>query len=637
MVNDPPQSPGPVAPLGDAAFLPPPSGQAVDLPAPPQALVPTGFPVGLAIPAAAPSPPPYAPAPYAPAPFAPAHRPRPSQEYGQEQYGPPPAEQYPPPPVGSTPPPIPAPPWAPPGWGPSTGPHPGQAPGQTGWGQPGPPQQGWGQPTNPQQGWGQQGWGQQGWGQPPVPPRRSRAVVLLASAIAVLLVGGLAAIAFRDQVPKWDPRVKPIADFVAQTRGLSFKRAVPVEFLPDAEFNKLFAAPASPTQADRDDARRVIEELRAFGLAEGDIDLIKSESQLRQNTVIGLYRPGVKRVFVRGDQLTPAVRVTLAHELTHALQDQHFNLNAIRNQGEAEVAFRSLVEADAVRTETAYRSQLSQAEQDEYFKESNRGSAGADLGGIPEALVNSQAFPYVFGPVFLEAILAKGGGSTSAIDAAMHMPPSTEAEVYDPIRYLSGQATRDPTSPALGSGEKREGLPKSQGAVSLFEMLADRIGFQPARDAIAGWRGDSEVLFRRESTLCARVATETANDKAAATLEAAEQAWALASHTATPTVERGDTVVTLTTCDPGISVTRTHPSPSPVAVLQLRASLQFNALHAGKLDLSQATCVADGVVAALPPAQLAEVLTGDGSNDALRAQIRSLIKSNGDRCRTAPA
>ena len=48
---------------------------------------------------------------------------------------------------------------------------------------------------------------------------------------------------------------------------------------------------------------------------------------------LAFYDPRTQDVYVRGtDTTAPATRVTLAHELTHALQDQHFDLRALQRR-----------------------------------------------------------------------------------------------------------------------------------------------------------------------------------------------------------------------------------------------------------------------------------------------------------------
>ena len=75
---------------------------------------------------------------------------------------------------------------------------------------------------------------------------------------------------------------------------------------------------------------------------------------------------------IRGKNLADvATRVTVVHELTHALQDQHFDLNkltdATKTSG-ADTALTALIEGDAVRVENKYVDALSKADQNAYDK-----------------------------------------------------------------------------------------------------------------------------------------------------------------------------------------------------------------------------------------------------------------------------
>ena len=106
---------------------------------------------------------------------------------------------------------------------------------------------------------------------------------------------------------------------------------------------------------------------RALGLIEGEIDLFATMNELRGAGIVGYYDYESERIRIRGKKLTPTVQSTLVHELTHALQDQHFDLEKRTAKLEkaddsaASSAFDSLVEGDASRIETAWREDLSKA------------------------------------------------------------------------------------------------------------------------------------------------------------------------------------------------------------------------------------------------------------------------------------
>ena len=147
--------------------------------------------------------------------------------------------------------------------------------------------------------------------------------------------------------------------FVQKARKLEFTHPIPVEFLSDAAFKKRVRHDdAKVTASDRRDAKRYVAELRALGLLQGNVDLIGAEKNLSGVDTLGYYDQDAKKMVIRGKNLADvATRVTVVHELTHALQDQHFDLNkltdATKTSG-ADTALTALIEGDAVRVENKY-------------------------------------------------------------------------------------------------------------------------------------------------------------------------------------------------------------------------------------------------------------------------------------------
>ena len=75
---------------------------------------------------------------------------------------------------------------------------------------------------------------------------------------------------------------------------------------------------------DHRDIRRYTSLLRALGLVTGKVDLLGATNEANGAGTLAYYSFEDKQITIRGQRLTPAVRSTLVHELTHALQDQHF-------------------------------------------------------------------------------------------------------------------------------------------------------------------------------------------------------------------------------------------------------------------------------------------------------------------------
>jgi len=158
---------------------------------------------------------------------------------------------------------------------------------------------------------------------------------------------------------KWDPRVEKYVAFVEQHRKLEFDHPVAVKFLDDEAFVKAYQGDdPKVTKADRREAERIAGQLRALGLIEGPVDLIQSQRDLGATDTVGFYDQEKKALYVRGTDLSDTdVRITLVHELTHALQDQQFDLteldDTVETSGE-NFALTALVEGDATSVEDDY-------------------------------------------------------------------------------------------------------------------------------------------------------------------------------------------------------------------------------------------------------------------------------------------
>jgi hypothetical protein len=87
--------------------------------------------------------------------------------------------------------------------------------------------------------------------------------------------------------------------------------------------------PAELSDESRADVERTERVLRAVGLLGGSTDLGSAVTKAQRSGTLALYSFDRKEVLVRGTTLDTARRVTIAHELTHALQDQHFDLGNI--------------------------------------------------------------------------------------------------------------------------------------------------------------------------------------------------------------------------------------------------------------------------------------------------------------------
>jgi hypothetical protein len=292
-----------------------------------------------------------------------------------------------------------------------------------------------------------------------------------------------------------------IESFVEADRGLKFKAPVKLVGLSDAAF-RAYLASAPLTAKQQSDLDHAAKELQALGLIPSSVDLAKAEQSLQGGTVVGLYDPNDKTLRVRGTSATPYVRQVMAHELTHALQDQWFGLSrpALDNAtDESGLAFRGLIEGDARRIETDYHRSLSTAEQQEADAEVQQISGGGIDPSIPQVLVTLAAFPYVIGLRFVQAIVQAGG--QSRLDRAFRNPPTTSRQLINPDVYLAGQGAVPTVAPAAdGPAFDHTVL----GEIGLILLLDETIPAADARGVADLWGGDSMVAWQSGSRVCVR-------------------------------------------------------------------------------------------------------------------------------------
>ena len=399
----------------------------------------------------------------------------------------------------------------------------------------------------------------------------------------------------------WDPRVADIVAFVEKQRGMAFEHPVAVDFLTSADFEQRMKRDSGGDVKGVNEAAAL---LRIEGLIGPGVDLGARFSALASSTVVGVYDSKVKRLWVKGDQLTPEVRLTMAHELTHALQDQHFNIDRRFDQDSQALAFTSVVEADALWVEDAYKATLPKAEQDASDAAEGAGTPSPDeLKNYPPALVDQVAFPYVMGPYFLRAVRAAHG--QAGVDDAFINPPTGDADILQPQRFRNVVVATIAT-PTLRKGERR--LANGDlGQFGLLEMLTAHGPFQPAWEALQSYEDDAGVAYTVNGRTCQRINVGFSTPAAAGKFVAAAASWtgAVPGTKVSPTA----TGVELDGCDPGAAAPATPTQGVLISLVfqaDLREVLQSIVLRGG-LTASRADCIAVATTGALTPQRLEQL------------------------------
>jgi hypothetical protein len=475
---------------------------------------------------------------------------------------------------------------------------------------------------------------------PPVPRRRKRwpfVVVAVMTAAALVGAGLFFARRTSSTYPShWDSRVAPIASQVESLRGLHFEHPVAVHFVSAANFEARVGDDGQVDASDREQIEQATAELRAAGLLGGDVDLFDAVNTAQTSGTLAYYDPHAEQIFVRGETLDVAHKVTLAHELTHVLQDQHFDLErrqdaaADSETGDTD-AFTALVEGDAVRIEDAYLATLPAADRAAYDKQTQAEGDRFDeeAGDVPEIVKVEFGAPYAYGPYTIRTLLAAGGNR--AVDAAISGPAPSGRMFIEP-GALSAVAVDDPRLPR---DAKPAGPVNGMSAFDIYLVLAargDPAGALRAADAVTGGRART---YKRggAGAYCMQVELATQGFEGRTVLVDALRRW----RTQVPgaTVDDSGKYVTFTACDPGSQATAPSTAALQAAATLIAVRDELTAqLAENNVSADVARCTARLVTRRPTVTQL---LVGDTPlSPAQQSLVRSSIRADAERCARDP-
>jgi hypothetical protein len=460
-----------------------------------------------------------------------------------------------------------------------------------------------------------------------------RRVLLWVNGLCVigLLAAGVTAVVVHEEERRypeaWDPRVVPLVHYVERERAFIFEHPVHIDFLTPDEYSDRTRADEESLEAeDAEDLEQGEALLRAMGLITTEVDLLDSVNDLNDTATLAYYDSIEERVTVRGTELTPGLRATLVHELTHALQDQHFDLDRLDPEDEDVtdgqfMAFRALVEGDADRIEAGYIESLSDEDREAADTRAEDALSEREEGDSAQALTALFATPYILGDTFVHLLDTV---EHAKIDEAFLDPPTTEEHLLDPFAYLDGDPPHLVATPGTDGLEVLE--EGDFGAAALLVVLAERIDVRQALAAVTGWGGDAYAVFRQDGRMCARIRVNGDTPADSDQLDAALRGWAAAAPGGTASTSRTGDTVELESCDPGERATAgSGGSLEGLMLAGARSQIAVQALDEG-FERGHARCFAAALVAELDPA---EVLSDDPSDASLRTAARIASRCQG--------
>lgn len=284
--------------------------------------------------------------------------------------------------------------------------------------------------------------------------------------------------------------------FVEKERGLSFRRPVRVQILEDEAFERRIRR---LTRMSLVEARRRQRLMQALGVIGPDVDFKLVQEMSSASSILGVYDPATSSLIVRGGDPTPLTRSVLVHELTHAVQDQHFDLERQQRIRPSSQGIQAVIEGDATRIQVAYEDSLTDTERAAIAEETAQRQASAPA-EVPAALSRLNQFPYLVGEQFTSTVVALSG--QKGLDEAFSAPPGTAEQILHPDRFLAQEGSVDVQAPVA---EGRVVQEDTLGEFVLQVLLEQVVSEEQVRQATEGWGGDRYVLWVDGPRNCVRI------------------------------------------------------------------------------------------------------------------------------------
>jgi hypothetical protein len=271
-----------------------------------------------------------------------------------------------------------------------------------------------------------------------------------------------------------------------------------------------------------------------LGLIPPDMDLMEVTLKVMEGQVGGFYDPGTDTFYLMQEYAGGVAKIIIAHELTHALDDQWYDidgtLESLGGNSDAELAYQAVVEGSGVsamnRWTMAHISELNLAD----IAAAQAGSQEA-MEHVPPVIWKPLLAVYLRGEAFLRrtsSVMNMTMATAKPADVARvfrEVPRSME-QILHPKKYWNEEWRDDPIVITVTAGDLPEGWrvvsEDTLGELNLALVLEpfdlrtgmdtkNPMGILSVRytgEATEGWGGDRMLLLAKGAARVLFLATE---------------------------------------------------------------------------------------------------------------------------------
>jgi hypothetical protein len=298
-----------------------------------------------------------------------------------------------------------------------------------------------------------------------------------------------------------------IAGELAQISGLKLHHPVPCDFISKEKVNEFLKKRVKDVSSP-EELRAEELTLKKFGLVPPDFKLADTTVDLLTEQAAAFYDYDKKKLFITDTTSSENQEPVLAHELSHAIADQNFNLGRYIRQGrksdDGSTARLAVMEGQATWLMSEYLARkLGQSLRSSpalarmMSRVTEGGSQFPVFDQAPLYLRLTLVFPYTDGMIFQNDVLAHDGDQAFA-EVFRHAPITTQ-QIIHPEKYFDHT---DPTSPELPDPRLPPGYkPLVGGTLGELDhavLLEQFVGKPRAQEIAPHWRGSNFELRERK-------------------------------------------------------------------------------------------------------------------------------------------
>jgi len=366
---------------------------------------------------------------------------------------------------------------------------------------------------------------------------RNRLTASVALVLILVLLAGSGALAWQGAaaIKKPDPTAAlnatdEVLKVVSRMRQLEIKSPVKsgLKTKDEIEASVIHDLDESTPAAELEASQKTLLKL---GLVSKDFQLRDAIVKLLREQVAGYYEPKTKEFYLAAWLPLSEQKKVMAHELVHALQDQHFDLRRFekwpKGDSDTEMAIHALIEGEAMLVMIQYDMEenglkgvdigkLPSLTEQLLKADTSDDASYPVLSAAPRVLRENLQFPYVYGVGFTQTVYKNS--SWRGLDNAYRELPASTEQIIHPEKFFAREAPVKIDIPDLVSAfgkDWKQADADVNGEFGYMVILGEFINKDTARTAAAGWGGDRYGFYENKAANATVLVQYTTWDTAA--------------------------------------------------------------------------------------------------------------------------